>query len=498
MNDSPLLSPAAAAFLVCYLLGLLIIGWIGKRLSRERSLSDFFLAGRRLGLLTLFLTLYATQYSGNTLVGMAANAYRQGFTFVVSVTFMVGIIAVYWLYAPRLQRLAAQRKYITPADFIQDRYQSAKLVLVLNLIFVVTLASYILANLKAMGHVVEVASDGAIPFAWAIVLLSVVMVAYESLGGMRSVAWTDVIQGLILLFGTLAIFFAVVGYYGGPDSILERLGTVRPEFWEPPDTREKLSWLSVLLLASFGAAVYPQAIQRIYAAPNAATLKRALQFMLLMPLVTTLFVVVIGIVGAVQFPGLDRTGSEEITLLMLRDLAQNIPGLKWLLVLFVGAVIAAITSTVDSALLSLSSILTQDFIRPRMPRSSEARLLLIGKALSWGIMAAMAWLAIWLPQTIWKLTLIKLELLVQAAPTILLGVAEAKRFAGAMLWGVLTGVVVSLSLMLAGAAVPGFSGSPLGINAGVWGLGANVLVSLCSARLLPPTRPSAGPNQGDF
>ena len=493
MNDSALLGPLAAGFMVFYLLGLLLIGWIGKRVSRERSLSDFFLAGRRLGLATLFLTLYATQYSGNTLVGMAANAYRQGFTFVVSVTFMVGIIAVYWLYAPRLQRLAAQQKYITPGDVVKDRFQSGKLVLVLNLIFVVTLASFILANLKAMGHVVEIVSDGAVPFGWSIVLLSVVMVAYESLGGMRSVAWTDALQGLILLFGTVAIFYTVIGHYGGLDSILEGLQAVRPEFWEPPNARQKLSWFSVLVLASFGAAVYPQAIQRIYAAPDGVTLKRALQFMLVMPLVTTLFVVVIGIVGVVQFPALDRAGSEQITLLMLRDLAQNVPQLKWLLVLFIAAVVGAIMSTVDSALLSLSSILTQDFIRPRMPQSSEARLTLIGKALSWGIMAVMAWLAIGLPQTIWQLTVIKLELLVQAAPTILVGVLATKRHAGAMLTGLVAGVVVSLSLMFAGQAIVEFPGNPLGIDAGVWGLVANILTVFCVTWLLPLKRPSPVP-----
>jgi Na+/proline symporter len=493
VNDGTLLSPLAAAFMVFYLLGLLLIGWIGKRVSRERSLSDFFLAGRQLGLATLFLTLYATQYSGSTLVGMAAKAYRQGFTFVVSVTFMVGIIAVYWLYAPRLQRLATQQKYITPGDVVKDRFQSRKLVLVLNLIFVLTLASFILANLKAMGHVVEIVSVGAVPFAWAIVLLSVVMVAYESLGGMRSVAWTDALQGLILLLGTLAIFHTVIGHYGGLDSILERLRSVRPEFWEPPDARQKLSWFSVLILVSFGAAVYPQAIQRIYAAPDGPTLKRALQFMLVMPLVTTLFVVVIGIVGVVQFPALDRAGSEQITLLMLTDLAQNVPELKWLLVLFIAAVVGAIMSTVDSALLSLSSILTQDFIRPRMPQSSAARLTLIGKALSWGIMAAMAWLAIGLPQTIWQLTVIKLELLVQAAPTILLGVLAAKRCANAMVAGVVTGVVVSLSLMFAGQAIAAFPANPLGIDAGVWGLVANVLTVCCVSRLLPQKRLSSVP-----
>jgi Na+/proline symporter len=51
-----------------------------------------------------------------------------------------------------------------------------------------------------MGHVVEVVSEGAIPFAWAVLILSPVMVAYEWLGGMRSVVWTNVLQGLIPRF----------------------------------------------------------------------------------------------------------------------------------------------------------------------------------------------------------------------------------------------------------------------------------------------------------
>jgi hypothetical protein len=62
-----------------------------------------------------------------------------------------------------------------------------------------------------------------------------------------------------------------------------------------------------------------------------------------------------------------------------------------------------------------------------------------------------------------------------------------------MLAGLATGVVVALSLMLAGGAIPGFSGSPLGIDAGVWGLGANVLVGYFAVRLSSARRPPARP-----
>ena len=474
METDAIAGPVGLGVMVLYAFGLLVVGWLGHKARREQSLADFYLAGHSIGLVTLFLTLYATQYSGSTLVGFAANAYRQGFTFLVSVTFMMGIVGVYGLFAPRLHGFALNRGYITPGDYIQDRYRSTGLTLLLNLIFVITLANYILANLKAVGHVVEVVSGGIVPFGVSIMILSVIMVVYESLGGMRSVAWTDVIQGLILLAGCILIFTALGYRYGGFVHLFERLQELRPDFWEPPGIREKLSWLSILIMVSFGAAVYPQALQRIYAARDARTLRRSFQLLLVMPLMTTLFVLIIGITGVVQFPSLDRVGSEQITLLLLTDLANAIPGLRLLLVLFVAAVMAAIMSTVDSALLTISSIFAQDLYRPLRPNTSQAHLTYVGKLFSWVLMAIMALLAIYLPQTIWKLTVFKLELLVQASPAIILGVRSWRPQSLALIGGVIAGVVVTVALKYGADFGLELSGNPLGLHAGLWGLLANV------------------------
>ena len=459
-----------------YLLSLLIIGWLGQRARRESTLADFYLAGRSMGLVTLFLTLYATQYSGNTFVGFAAATYRQGFLFLVSVTFMMGIVGIYWLYASRLHALSHKHSYITPGDFIHDRYDSHVLTLLVNLILIATLSNYILVNLKAIGHVVEVMSGGLVPFVVGIIALSLIMVVYESLGGMRSVAWTDAIQGLLLLAGCSVIAGALVYRYGGLPAVISQLEAVRPEFWSPPDTPQKLSWLSVLLLVAFGGAVYPQALQRIYAARDGKTLRRSLQVMVLMPLFTTLFALTIGIVGAAEFPGLTRVGSEQITLLVLSDVTAAIPQLKIVLILLIAAIVAAIMSTVDSALLTISSIFTQDFYRPLRPSASQAHLASTGKVLSWLLMAVLAYLAIALPQTIWKLTVLKFELLVQVAPAILLGVYMRRPLSAALALGVVTGLVVALVLTFADNLGITISTRPLGIHAGVWGLLANVTV----------------------
>ena len=126
-----------------------------------------------------------------------------------------------------------------------------------------------------------------------------------------------------------------------------------------------------MTIVFFGISIYPHAIQRIYAAKDEKTLKRSFQIMVFMPLVTTFFMVYVGIVGASQFPGLNQGESEQITLLMLNDLSQNIPWISWLLILFISAAVAAVMSTVDSALLAISSLATQDFYRRIHPNSNQ-------------------------------------------------------------------------------------------------------------------------------
>lgn len=469
-----LVSGTAVTILVGYLLALLAIGYAGKRARRGNDLADFYLAGRSMGLVTLFLTLYATQYSGNNLLGFAAKAYRSGFSFFVSVSFMLSIVAVYWLFAPRLQRLARQHAYITPGDYLLQRYGSRRLVVVLNLIFVLVLAGYILTNLKAMGYLVETASGGALSFASGIIGLSLLMVVYETLGGMRSVAWTDALQGLTLLLGCVVIVIAIDYHYDGLGSVVDALQQQRPEFWVVPDAGAQLSSFSLLLLVAFGAAIYPHAIQRIYAARDATTLRRSLQLMLIMPWVTTFVVFLFGIVGAAQFPQLSVQQSEHVSLLLLNDLAASIPAMEIIIVIFVAAVIAAIMSTADSALLAISALFTQDLVRPIAPQLSEGALVRLGKLFSWGIMALMVLAALYLPQTIWSITVFKLELLIQAAPAMMLGIAARRPSARALLAGVAVGVLVMLVLKYAPQWQPGWPRHPLGVNSGIWGVLANL------------------------
>ena len=475
MDSAPLLNNDGIIFLFLYLFSLIGVGLLGYYSKKEDSLGDFYLAGRGMGGFVLFLTLYATQYSGNTMIGFSGRAYRQGFTALVTVTFMCAIIGLYFIYAPKLHDLSRKHSFITLGDFIYHRFQSIHLTIIISIISIIALGNYILTNLKAIGFIIEGATAGQVSFVNAIIILSLIMVIYETLGGMRSVAWTDMLQGILLLFGVIVIFYIIYKQYGGLNAISSQLQINRPDFWTPPDWSAKRLWLSTILVVSIGVSVYPHAIQRIYSAKDSSTLRKSLQLMVFMPFVTTLFMVIVGIVGASQIEGLDRNNSEQISILLLVDLAEQIPNISWLIVMFLAAAIAAIMSTVDSALLAISSTVTQDLFRKIKPDSSQKTLLLFGKSISWIIMLIAVIMAINLPQTIWQLFQIKLELLCQIAPAIFLGVHIKSISSKSILIGIYIGTLIALSIMIGnwiGFPIPI---KPFGIHAGLWGLIFNCL-----------------------
>ncbi len=121
--------PGALAVIALYLVSMIGVGWLGRMRRQSDSMVDFYLAGRSMGFAVLLLTLYATQYSGNTMFGYTGKSYRIGFEWTVSVLFMFSIIVGYLLFAPRLVAVARKADFITPGDYIRHRFGSPVLTL---------------------------------------------------------------------------------------------------------------------------------------------------------------------------------------------------------------------------------------------------------------------------------------------------------------------------------------------------------------------------------
>ncbi len=479
------------AFFIVYAALLIFIGWLGKRASSgSDSMSDFYLNARSMSLWVLLPTLYATQYSGNTLIGFAAKAYRSGFTLLYCVTFMMGVIGVYLIYAPKLYSLSRKFKFITTGDFVHWRFQSRTLTTLVAFSGIVAMANFIISNLKAIGVMTETATNGQTPAWVGICFFALIILIYEMLGGLRSVAWTDVIQGVILFLGCIVIFFTIVGDLGGITGVIDNLKSSAPQYWQPPSGGDLVGWWSTVVVITIGIALYPHAIQRIYAARSAKSLKVAFQAMVYLPLFTTLLMISVGWIGRTKFPELSKEASEGITLEFLSALAAQVPSVEIVILLFMAAVFSAIMSTVDSALLSISSMITQDLYRPLNPGKDEKSLTQLGKFASFLVIAIVVIITIFLESSIYQIIEIKLELLVQIAPALILGLHWKSLRSQPVLTGLIVGLSVSLFFvlgsMIAKDVIPR---KPLNLHAGLIGFFANVTVILIMQTMMGFSKP---------
>jgi len=471
--------------LVGYIALLLCLGIYARSRGEQKTLGEFYLAGRNLGGAVLLFTLYATQYSGNTLVGYPGEAYRMGFAWIMSVGFMMAIVVGYHLVVPRLYRLARLNQFITPGDWIDFRFGSPRLSLLANVLLMIAISNYLLAQLMAMGHVVAGLSDQRIPYALGVVVLALVIIVYETLGGMRAVAWTDALQGLLLLVGLTGVLFAAAPSLSHLTATSAWIVDNVPEKAYVPETSVSLTWLSTLLLIGFSGAVYPQAIQRIYAARSARSLRRALSIMTFMPLVTSFTVFMIGIIGITRFAELGELRADQIMPMLLREWSTESTFLFVMSMFVVTGVFAAIMSTADSVLLSLSSMLAKDIVGKHLkPSASDEDLTRIGKKLSWMVMALLVAIALVPRITLWGLLELKMEILIQVGPLFMLGLGWRRLTARAAFAGMIAGTVLGAGLTLAGY------GKIYGIHAGLLGALLNLAVCFSVSLLRPRSAPA--------
>lgn len=488
MNALPF-GTGAMIFIAIYLLSMVWIGWLGRQAREENSMRDHFIGGSGVGFLVLLLTLYATQYSGNTILGFSGKASRVGFSWLASVHFMTAIVVTYLILAPKLFTLAKKHVFITPTDFLAHRFQHRGLNLLATLVMVAALLNFYLAQLTAMGRAVEglTTLPPETAFAWGVAVLALIMLAYETLGGFRAVAWTDVIQGGVLAIGFFVLLALIFAEYGSLEVTTRKLAEMAPAKVLPPKAAEARSWLSYVFLLGVGAALYPQAIQRIYAARSAKALRRSMAVMAFMPLTTALIAVLAGVTAAAHLSGqLSGASTDAVLGVMMRQVQEHSAFGHGLVVLIFAAVLGAIMSTADSCLLSLSSMITKDlyagFVRPD---ASQEKLTSLGKWISTIIVLSLASLAIYMNNSGVKFTLVELlemkfDLLLQIAPAFLIGIHWKGLKAGPVFAGMAAGLVFAISFFWVDDKSGTFMATlkTSGFHPGIWALGLNMVIGV--------------------
>ena len=485
MNSLLPFGAGAWVFVCLYISSLLLVGWRAYVARRENTLKDFYLAGSGFGFLVLVLTLYASQYSGNSLFGFSGMTYRIGYSWILSVQFMIAIVVFYQVIAIRLHRLAKQKNYITPVDYLHDRYANRTLSLLAVIIMVFALGNFLLAQLMAMGRAVQGLAGpmGDQAFVYGVVALALIMVIYGTLGGIRAVAWTDMLQGIVLMCGFFILIFLLYQKFGSLELVTSKIQLNNPESYKlkilPPGAARLREWLSYLLIVGMGAALYPHAIQRIYAAASERVLRRSLAVMAFLPFVTVFIAVIAGVYALAYIHGLEGATADQVLGLLLRDIQEDSFFGYCLVVVLFAAILSAIMSTADSALLSVSSMLVKDIYSIYLVTdASQEHLTRVAKICSWILISLLVALAIALQEqaSLVKLLDRKFDVLVQLVPAFMLGL----HWQGLRSVPTLAGLIAGLGCALILAFAPlGFveSGKIWGFHPGLYGLVLNLLLA---------------------
>jgi solute:Na+ symporter, SSS family len=386
------MTPSMTIFCVLglYLALSVAVGWVSSRRSAP-NVEDYFVASRGVGPIVLFFTLAATNFSAFFYIGFAGASYQKGFGFYGLMAFGTGLVgASMLLIGLPIYRLGKEHGYLTPPEMIAGQTESRILGWVFALVLLVFTLPYLAVQPHAAGLVLESLSEGAIGRFEGACALTAVMLCYLWMGGMRSSAWTDLFQGIVMIGLIFVALFVILSEMGGPEAVGNTIWRNHPELIARQPQIKVQEWISFTLLWPITVPMFPQIFSRFYIAKSAGDLKTAAWLYPLVIPILFLVPVTLGVVGHLDFPNLAGKEVDSIVPLLL-----DLHAPMWLAVVILTGAIAAFMSTADSQLLAMSSIVTRDFASAFV-KLSPKREFLLGKVLV-ALLAAISLATIYRP-----------------------------------------------------------------------------------------------------
>ncbi len=355
-----------------YLLFLLAIAAYERWKGQNPNARSFLTAGGSISWPMLVMTYLASLMSTWVFFAGPGGYYRGGLGYWVSEFSYIALFPIIAHFTMnKVWLLNHMRGYTTPADFYDDRFKSPLLRVILALVFLASSFPYIASVLISIGQAAGVATGGQMNYRAVILIVGIVITIYVMLGGMKSVAMTDTIQGLIFisLLWIIACACLGIGFNGSLKNAFHAiqqnssawLSYPGPDGWVPYGAR-----LGYPLSCAIGWTIMlPHVFVRSgYSGKDMHTQRK---LMVLTPILQGFVwtgTMLIGLVGIALLPGLSQGDTELIIPYMIQNVIQSIhPTLATVLMLafLIGASAVGI-STADSFLLVSSSIVYEDIL----------------------------------------------------------------------------------------------------------------------------------------
>jgi len=349
---------AKIAVLGGYFLVILLIGYIAR--TRWGSPPEtYFLADRKLGTFLLLATMVATNFSAFTVFGASGAGYRDGYAFFPIMGFGTGFMALtFWIIGRKIWQAGKSYGAVTPPEMIRHIYKSPTLSFIFALVMIIFTIPYLALQPMAAGYVLE--ELVGLPYFCGCLLVTGIIILYTLRGGLRAVAWTDLFQGILMVVLLGASLILVANHHGGFIEANQRVMSSNPELFSRPGGLGKYSiavWFSYIMLWFFCDPMFPQLFQRFFSARSKKSISSMMIFYPLVCTVVFFMPIGIGVLGRLSFPDLAGKQADRILPMIITLVSGDT-----MAALVMACGLAALMSTMDSQLLTLSSIFTKDIV----------------------------------------------------------------------------------------------------------------------------------------
>ena len=369
-----------------YLALMIAIGIYASR--RQDGVEDFFIAGGRLGPVSIACLWLASWVGGAAVVGGTTKAFEFGISGGWYTTCMlIGCLLFGFFFAARVKRKGTEHQLLTYPDFIETRYDSRTRI-VATITTIIAYIGYSAGQLAAAGAVLSTLLGW--DYSASLMLASAIIVVYTATGGFLAVTYTDWVQITLLLVGVVIVGIPIAIANGGTwEAFTTQLPAAHfdPIGWGLPT----MLALGVSIPLSFFVAM--DGYTRMFAAKDEAVAKRGtyLAALLLVPLV--IGSTWLGLTAAVLYPGVESGGD-----ILSRLIIDIFPvGLKGLLLV---GILAALMSTADICILTAAANGSRDIYQRYMnPDVAPKKLFRISMYLA-GIIGIASGLMAWQMQDV--------------------------------------------------------------------------------------------------
>lgn len=340
-----------------------------RRTIASREIADFTLGYKNSSGMKpawIVVSYAATWFSAFTVVGIPGFVYANGVG--VLVFLLVGnliTLLVILIFGRAIWRLRHETNSVSPIEIVQKKYGSRSLSAVVVTATVVFIIPHLATQFVGIGRILAGVVGGGIGYAQGVGVILLIMLVYSGLGGFRAVVITDAIQFSVMIVGMIAlvVVMLMVNDWGLGDGLLASVSdSGNGALLSLPGPAGLYSWQTVISQACFiglWPIAHPSVASRFLAAPSEKTFKWMALGMAVVPIVAFLPGVLLGLGGAVRYPGL--VSGDLITGSIVDGLMAASPVMQVIGPVFVVAAVAAAMSTCDSQALAIGTVVTRDY-----------------------------------------------------------------------------------------------------------------------------------------